>query len=613
MNQYGIQPADSQILSRIVLAPEPLERVVPKRLYVPETGSENDVPENVRNTLLPPVILLFVTLFPFWCLPLAHVLTSPPTATGFYHEELPYYVANGRAAFERGNGIAHPNPYDPSPDAPCIYAHWFLWLIGGTAVLTNADPGDVLLAVTCFSTVAFGTATWKLVSTRLKPETSPQIYFLMSMWGGGLLVPCGLLASVFGIRDPISSALQFDPGKGLWFLNWGRNAVFGTESLYHCLAAFCWISEMQGRRTRGMLCAAALATTHPWSGLQILLILNLWRLVSWVRDRSRSSLIQLAFAVTAIVLFLGYYRVWLPGFEHHRKLQTVWELDWSLSGVSACLAYCLVAIPASIRLREAFLSSRDMPTRESSSGLSDQERFLICALAVTCGLVFHDRFFSPVQPLHFTRGYLWMPLFLLGLPVIVRWIDELRSKSTIVKWASGFLFVLFFADNLAFSAIHAGWLWSREGGYHLERDDQVLIRQLSDKHAGAVVLTEDLNVNYLLPSYGSVRPWIGHMFNTPDYSQRLGICQQIFRSEEIQVEAVPGDVDLLVFRRSRQSNSIDHHPDWVVIESLNPTWTIRGRVTGGESASIATNSLSETYADDMIRSSIFPARAARKP
>ena len=100
----------------------------------PETGKHSqtddsfcsDAPFNAPRVLG----LIVLSLLPFWAVPIAHVVSNPQTATGFFHYELPYYVANGRAALERGNGIMYPNPYDPAPEAPVIYAHWLLWILG---------------------------------------------------------------------------------------------------------------------------------------------------------------------------------------------------------------------------------------------------------------------------------------------------------------------------------------------------------------------------------------------------------------------------------------------------------------------------------------------------
>ena len=103
---------------------------VKPRVMVPNEASQamkhlinSDLSENLGQVELRPW-LLCLSVLPFLAIPIAHLLSNIQTATGFFHYELPYYVANGRAALERGNGLFYPNPFDPAADAPAIYAHW---------------------------------------------------------------------------------------------------------------------------------------------------------------------------------------------------------------------------------------------------------------------------------------------------------------------------------------------------------------------------------------------------------------------------------------------------------------------------------------------------------
>ena len=170
-----------------------------------------------------PRILAILTLavLPFWLIPLAHVASDPETATGFFHYELPYYVANGRAAFERGSGVFYPNPYNPAGEAPKIYAHWLPWSIGVLTAVAGFDPGDVILILTIIASLGFAWATRQLVAVRMQQSDGISFAFLLSMWGGGLLALAGTLAAVTAPGSWLESVLSYDPGRGLWFLNWG--------------------------------------------------------------------------------------------------------------------------------------------------------------------------------------------------------------------------------------------------------------------------------------------------------------------------------------------------------------------------------------------------------
>ncbi|MEZ6043590.1 MAG: hypothetical protein R3C20_24090 [Planctomycetaceae bacterium] len=572
---------------------------------------------------VPTFVMIVVGVLPFWAMPVAHIASGPETATGFFHEELPYYMANGRAAFDRGNGVMYPNPYDPDLNAPVIYAHWLLWMFGVAPRFFGTDPGQLMLALTFFASIGFSWATWLLVkehtlqtasrkNAQIHPDfltdassgfhqPTPHAAYLMAMWGGGILVVGGWIAMLLGSGN--STLLQFDPGSGLWFLNWGRNATFATEAVYHTLVAFCWLSEMKDRRIAGTAFCFALATTHPWSGVELLLTLNLWRSVQWLRERDKRSLVLLCTAMGMLLVFLIYYKVWLPTFPQHARLQNVWELDWSLSTVSAVFGWCIVGAFALARLAQSIIAVSPRPiviepsNRKSADrtgqqslvntdltsvqskqvSLSTAELFLCCAAAVAMGLALHDRLMKPVQPLHFTRGYIWMPLFLLGLPVMQSWWNRslrsgLRGKLAVV----GFV-LMFIADNAGFAWIQSSWELDRTRGYHLSLHDRALIADLHKRTPGAVVLTESPVVNYLIPAYANLRPWLGHQFNTPDHRRRAETMASIFADEKVHVNRIPDDIDLLVIQRTRDDSELIDSPEWIALETPNAEWQAWGQ------------------------------------
>ncbi|GAB5445052.1 MAG: hypothetical protein Fues2KO_54010 [Fuerstiella sp.] len=509
--------------------------------------------------------LLILSLLPFWLVPAAHVISNPDTASGFFHYELPYYVANGRAAFDRGDGVFYPNPYYPSDAAPSIYAHWVPWTFGLAVAKFGFDPGDLILAATFFASIAFAYATNSLVQVRTQTAEEGSRGYLLAMLGGGLLVLAGGFITMLRSGE-WADVLMFDPGRGLWFLNWGRNALFPTEAIYHSLVAGCWLMEIKRRHRWSNTFLVLLATTHPWSGIELLCTMNLWRLLDFAIRRSRTARTQLSISVVVMIAFLAYYKVWLPSFPSHAQLQRVWELNWSLNGLSALLAYGPLVLPAAVAVRRAII--RD--------GLNAAEQFLCCALLVAVGLAFHDRLIRPVQPLHFTRGYVWMPLFLLGLPVTLEWIRNIGQRrgpavvSVVVLLAA--------VDNFGFAAVHVHEQWTAADGFHLDGDERVLLAEIDDVVPNAVVLSESDALNYLFPTYAHVRPWLGHRFNTPDYNRRLEQKQAVFADGTINLDRVPDDVDVLVLRSSRNAQPLIASNAWNAIDCRNAGWRLWRRV-----------------------------------
>ncbi len=554
MSRSLLKPVPKPDAAESSVTPPSLDSGRPQDRYGPDTAS--------RSTHVSVVgVLLAVT--PFLMIPLAHLASNPETATGMFHYELPYYVANGRAVLERGHGLLYPNPYDPSEEAPAIYFHWLPELLGAAVVQGHIDPGMLMVGLTIVAAILLAVVTDRLIRVCLPGRAgSDPLPLLAAMWGGGGLVLAGVvLQTLTGPSD--RGLLSLDPGNGMWFLNWGRNALFPTEAVYHALVALCWMAEIRGRPFPATGWLLLLATTHPWSGLELLLTICTWRgLVLWLHRR-RSDWLHLLTAAGLLIVFLAYYRWWLPSFPSHAALQRVWELDWSLPGLSAAAAWGPVACLAGIRLA----TERGVLHRRSV-------RFLLCALTIALLLSLHDRFMRPVQPLHFTRGYVWMPLFLLGAPVLLKGIRTLWGRGGIRRTAAVLLCLLFTTDNVVFSLVHSQRQLHRLDGFHLDLHERALLAQLHGRYADRIVLTDSLKLNYLLPAWTDLRPWLGHQFNTPDFPRRRRIMDQCFPDGTIVVDRIPDEVTLLVLNRRRNASPLAASGRWIDGSPANAEWVV---------------------------------------
>ena len=92
-------------------------------------------------------VWIAVAILPFQLPLLHHLWSAGPLATGFLGYDTPYYVANGRAVFEHGNGFFSPNPYDSAPASPAIYFHLFTWFLGLGVKVFCVDPGFLFAGV----------------------------------------------------------------------------------------------------------------------------------------------------------------------------------------------------------------------------------------------------------------------------------------------------------------------------------------------------------------------------------------------------------------------------------------------------------------------------------
>jgi hypothetical protein len=210
-------------------------------------------------------------------------------------------------------------------------------------------------------------------------------------------------------------------------------------------------------------------------------------------------------------VFVWYYGVYLESFEQHRRLREVWSLDWLLRGPSLLLAY------GSVGLLAAWRVWADREKLDYSVGF-----FLTC-FAVSFLLAKHDWFVLPRQPLHFTRGYVWTPLCFLALPLLQRLLIALRARTN----PSSFALVLlpFGAIVVSDNAVFVGnaWFMERAGrlGLYLTGPQKELIEWMEREQLNGVFLGSNEHLSYIMATFTPVRPYYGHMYNTPGYNRRL--------------------------------------------------------------------------------------------
>ncbi|WP_417848758.1 hypothetical protein [Thalassoglobus sp.] len=471
------------------------------------------------------ILLACAALLPFYSIYAAHCV-NPDGASGFIQYDMPYYVANGRDIFERGNGFAGPNPYDENPNAPTIYFHWFTWILGFSVVVLGLDPGFVFVSLGLVAGISGSWLTLQIIRQLIPDNRAVTPVFLLSMWGGGLFVLFKCFLNLAQGEPLLSDVLMFDLGRGWWFMSWGRNFILPTEAVYHAFAAGIWLCVLRRREWSAVTLVLVLAATHPFTGIQQLLILGAWNLaqliVNLYSGRPSSSeqpnemstpKVDLSPLWRGLVLtaglaaFLGYYFIFLEQFASHRNLRSTWALEWVVPPIVVALAYGVVMLLAFQRMHGNWRN------------FVPETWFFLVAFAVSFLLIQHDYFVKPHQPLHFARGYVWLPLFLIAAPRISSWVISVRDQSSRARQTLILALVILLAslDNIAFLTIT-----TRENSNNipLSHDARDAFRWMDEQQLEGVLLIPDDILSYLSATFTSAQPYHGHKFNTPDYPTR---------------------------------------------------------------------------------------------
>lgn len=448
-------------------------------------------------------LLLFLPMAAVYA---AHFLLAPRGLwpSGFLQYDQQSYMAMAREAWEGGAWPLFGLPSSADPATPAQYFYPHIALLGALQGLTGADPGRLYDLFGVFSGLAFLRLAVALYARAVaRRDAWAALGLLLFAWGGGLLTLAGGLSAVVAGSLDHHALFAFDPHGGFWFLNLGRNLFYAVEAYYHALALGLLVALLDRRWRLAGLLLLLLAASHPFTGLQWLLITVAWLVMERPRGDARQPAWVLPSALGLLALFLAYHFWLLPGSAEHAALMRAWSLAWTLPIPAQLLAYGPVVLLAVLALRPP--------------GSFDRTRRLLLVVALaSLALANHELLVAPRQPLHFTRGYVWMPLFLLGAPLLVAWLARRRRPVALAVCG------LFLLDNASWLGVQ---IWQNAGGFgaarYLTAEERGALGALNEpRYAGHLLVAEDERLGYDAIVYTPLQAWYSQEHSTPWSEER---------------------------------------------------------------------------------------------
>lgn len=454
-----------------------------------------------------PWLTAFLLLLPMVAVYAAHFLLPPPGLwpTGFLQYDQQSYMAMAREAWEGGAWPLFGLPTSADPATPAQYLYPHIALLGLLQTQTGADPGRLYDGFGIVCGLVFLRLAIALYA-RVVPRRDAwaALGLLLFTWGGGLFSLAGGLVGVSSGAFDYNTLFAFDPHGGFWFLNLGRNLFYPVEACYHALALGLLVTLLDRRWRLAWLLLLLLAASHPFTGLQWLLIAALWLVVERLPGGARPPGWMLPAVLALLALFLGYHLWLLPGGAEHAALMQAWALAWTLPLSAQVLAYGPVLLLAAL-------------AAWSPAARGAGRRLLLCVALVSLALANHELLLAPRQPLHFTRGYVWMPLFLLGAPLLVDWLA--RQRRLLVLAVCGLLLL----DNTSWFGVQ---ILQNAGGFgaarYLTAEERGALQALSaPRYAGHLVVAEEPRFGYDAIVYTPLQAWYSQEHSTPWGAERL--------------------------------------------------------------------------------------------
>lgn len=474
-------------------------------------------PSKLSSNRLGPWLLALGLYAPVLLLYLGHFTSSWTDAnlsgTGFIQTDMAYYMANAREYFDREQfHLLYPSPFSSQPDSAPIYFQPQTIILGILWRLTRIDPGLLF----CLFGFVSGVTCLRLVVTLWRDLVGLQsrgqlLGLALFVWGGGILALTGVVYSSLQQGSlTLSTPWVFDLHGGWWFLNFGRNLVYPTEAFYHLLFLGVVYCVLHQRYAWLAIVLAVLSWSHPFTGLQALSVVLAWLLVETYLGQ-RTAPRRTILVVSALMAVHVLYYLWFLNLDvEHRVIADAWRLDWSYTAASFLPAYALVAAMAAWQVRT--------PSHLQQFFAVPFHRFLAVWAAVSFVLANHEFAMAPVQPLHFTRGYVWTPLFLIGAKSLTNLLDRvITGRRTALKGLTlAAICLLFVFDNGAWFVAKTLRQQNAQDGFHLTAEAREVLDTLNRVGSNrTLVVSEDLDLGYLTVVYTPNRSWVSHWFNTP--------------------------------------------------------------------------------------------------
>ncbi|WP_435016131.1 hypothetical protein TA3x_003691 [Tundrisphaera sp. TA3] len=485
---------------------------------------------------------------PFFLPYASHFMTAPGRLpTGFIQYDMPYYMANAREHFDNGRfQFFYSNPFDPRYEAPAIYVQPMSLMLGMILHATGADPGFLIIGFEILAAWACARVALALYAEIVGLGDWPRRLGLLAFfWGGGLLALAGIGYSLARQRT-ITDIFRFDPENGWWFLNFGRNLIYPTESLYHAFFFGSILCLLRQRFMAGAALAFLTSLSHPFTGVELLLILASWAALELFYVRSKAVPLRFLIAILGLLgVHFGYYLIYLTRFAEHRQLMETWKIAWELQAVNFLPAYALVGSLAFWSFRRSDIALRFFS--------HPRNRLFLTWFVVAFTLANHEFAIRSIQPLHFERGYIWTALFFMGATPLVDLLAYLQLRRPFVRVAAtGLVMATLVLDNALWLAQfpYAAMTGAKAQGFTVtETQKDVFAYLRRGENRGSILLTSDPDLGYLGTVYTPLRSWVGHQYNTPDVGTRK---QEVaaFLGEGKLLEAWSGKTLLIVVERA---------------------------------------------------------------
>jgi hypothetical protein len=480
-------------------------------LLLKETGNSMS---RKRSVILSLLLTIPVLLF------LVHHYTSHSPdlhPTGFTNNENVLYMSYAHQYLDQSsNSLLYSNPFDGNPQSAKIYFQPANFLFAA-AMKAGINPGlcfSIFGLLMAFCCIYLGV---RILQHLFPSNKYPVLTAILFTWGGGLTAMTGIISmAVQGapIGTWTDGIYLADPANGWWGMNWGRVLFIPLEAYYHFLFLLNIYFILKHKWKAAIVAGFFLSVSHPFTGIEFLLIILGWLSLEKIIFRNKTIPYRYIAAIIIITALHGwYYLFYLNSFPEHKQLFSQYSAGWTYSFQVFIPAYLLVFILSLITfyINKSFSKFLALP----------HQRLFLCWAVIAFLLSKHEWFMKPMQPVHFTRGYVWAGLFLLGIPGLI-WLKDYCQKKKAGKYLFVVFIIIFPADNILWIGNELRNKNNAEWEGHITNDTKEVFDYLHKATDENDLLTGNAPlINYMANVYSPANAWVSHPYNTPNREQRV--------------------------------------------------------------------------------------------
>jgi len=183
--------------------------------------------------------------------------------------------------------------------------------------------------------------------------------------------------------------------------------------------------------------------------------------------------------LSGLLFFIFYYGVLLKQIPVYREISKHVALDWSYKIWHFLPAYFLVWM-------SSFWAIRTVPFLKSHFSSSLNRLFFTWGL-VAFLLSVHGFAIKPVQPLHFTRGYVYAGFFLFSITALVSIFDYLLLRKKILF---SLLLIIALSDNALWFFYSISY---NKTGIYYSKEDVALFSHLGNVNKKSWIIFSEKN------------------------------------------------------------------------------------------------------------------------